>query len=156
MSQAGGGDQQATISNAQARWELENEVQNLAGPADLDALYRYDAEEQKALLASKPWTRDPHYFKRCDGEARKKQSRAVGSPDHKPQRDGATAGHGRERASRAASATNLLKQPAVLCWVRISALALLKMAMHAKSGGNIEVMGVMQAGVALLLGRCVV
>lgn len=65
MSQAAGGDQQPTISNAQARWELENEVQNVAGPADLDALYRYDAEEQKALLAAKPWTRDPHYFKRC-------------------------------------------------------------------------------------------
>jgi len=29
--------------------------------------------------------------------------------------------------------------------VRISALALLKMAMHAKSGGNIEVMGMLQA-----------
>jgi COP9 signalosome complex subunit 5 len=28
--------------------------------------------------------------------------------------------------------------------VRISALALLKMAMHAKSGGNLEVMGMMQ------------
>ena len=33
------------------------------------------------------------------------------------------------------------------CSVRISALALLKMAMHAKSGGNIEVMGVMQGKV---------
>ena len=31
--------------------------------------------------------------------------------------------------------------------MRISALALLKMAMHAKSGGNIEVMGVMQGKV---------
>lgn len=30
------------------------------------------------------------------------------------------------------------------CSVRISALALLKMAMHAKSGGNLEVMGMMQ------------
>ena len=34
-----------------------------------------------------------------------------------------------------------------LCRVRISALALLKMAMHAKSGGDIEVMGVMQGKV---------
>jgi hypothetical protein len=33
--------------------------------------------------------------------------------------------------------------------VRISALALLKMAMHAKSGGNIEVMGVMQVRTVL-------
>ena len=31
--------------------------------------------------------------------------------------------------------------------MRISALALLKMAMHAKSGGNLEVMGVMQGKV---------
>jgi COP9 signalosome complex subunit 5 len=41
--------------------------------------------------------------------------------------------------------------PCLTCRVRISALALLKMAMHAKSGGNIEVMGVMQVGG---LGRC--
>ena len=32
--------------------------------------------------------------------------------------------------------------------VRISALALLKMAMHAKSGGNIEVMGMLQVRIA--------
>ena len=37
--------------------------------------------------------------------------------------------------------------PSTSCSVRISALALLKMAMHAKSGGNIEVMGVMQGKV---------
>ena len=35
-----------TISNAQARWELENDVQT-ASASDLDALYRFDAEEQK-------------------------------------------------------------------------------------------------------------
>lgn len=33
---------------------------------------------------------------------------------------------------------------AVSCSVRISALALLKMAMHAKSGGNLEIMGMLQ------------
>lgn len=88
MSQAPG---ELVVSNAQARWELENDVQ-VAGPSDLDALYRYDAEEQKTIQASKPWARDPGFFKK----------------------------------------------------VRISALALLKMAMHAKSGGNLEVMGVMQ------------
>ncbi|PRW58194.1 COP9 signalosome complex subunit 5b-like [Chlorella sorokiniana] len=78
-------------SNALKRWELENNVQE-ASASDMDALYRYDADEQKAIQDAKPWKSDPHYFKR----------------------------------------------------VRISALALLKMAMHAKSGGNIEVMGVMQ------------
>lgn len=33
------------------------------------------------------------------------------------------------------------------CSVRISALALLKMAMHAKSGGNLEIMGMLQGKV---------
>ena len=31
-----------------------------------------------------------------------------------------------------------------MCSVQVSALALLKMAMHANSGGNIEVMGILQ------------
>ena len=60
---------QPDISNAQARWELENEVEALLGeaagvPSDLDAIYSFDAEEQKAIQAAKPWARDPHYFKR--------------------------------------------------------------------------------------------
>ncbi len=33
-------------------------------------------------------------------------------------------------------------------YVKISALALIKMAMHARSGGNIEVMGMMQGKIA--------
>ncbi|GAB4822727.1 hypothetical protein N2152v2_009773 [Parachlorella kessleri] len=81
-------------SNARTRWELENDVAE-ASSSDMDRLYNFDAEEQKAIQNAKPWTRDPHFFKH----------------------------------------------------VRISALALLKMAMHAKSGGNIEVMGVMQGKV---------
>lgn len=32
----------------------------------------------------------------------------------------------------------------MICSVRVSALALLKMAMHAKSGGNLEIMGLLQ------------
>ena len=35
-------------------------------------------------------------------------------------------------------------QESSCCRVRISALALLKMAMHAKSGGNLEIMGMLQ------------
>lgn len=35
-------------------------------------------------------------------------------------------------------------QRACVCSVRVSALALLKMAMHAKSGGDLEIMGVLQ------------
>lgn len=51
------------------------------------------------------------------------------------------------------SLANCLIQPHLtsssFCYnrVKVSALALLKMAMHAKSGGNIEVMGVMQGKV---------
>ena len=39
--------------------------------------------------------------------------------------------------------------------MRISALALLKMAMHAKSGGNIEVMGMLQARLGLCSRGCI-
>ena len=61
-----------------------------------DALYSYDADEQKAILEAKPWRKDPSYFQN----------------------------------------------------VRISAIALLKMVMHARSGGSIEVMGLMQGKVS--------
>lgn len=43
------------------RWELENNVQNVS----TDALYKYDAAEQQAIQAQKPWTKDPHFFKQC-------------------------------------------------------------------------------------------
>ncbi len=36
--------------------------------------------------------------------------------------------------------------------VKISALALLKMVMHARSGGNLEIMGLLQGKVYLLVG----
>lgn len=55
-------------SNALKRWELENNVQE-ASASDMDALYRYDAAEQKAIQESKPWKSDPHYFKRWGGRA---------------------------------------------------------------------------------------
>lgn len=81
----------ADASEAQKRWELENEV----GPSDIEHYYRFDNAEQQALQQQKPWSKDPHFFK----------------------------------------------------GVKISALALLKMAMHAKSGGNIEIMGMLQGKV---------
>ena len=74
--------------------ELENAVK-LIDP-HRDALYGYDAEEQKALQDERPWRKDPHYFQH----------------------------------------------------VRISAVALLKMVMHARSGGSIEIMGLMQGKIA--------
>ena len=74
--------------------ELENSVK-LFDP-HRDALYSYDAAEQKALQDEKPWKKDPNHFKN----------------------------------------------------VRISAVALLKMVMHARSGGSLEVMGLMQGKIA--------
>ena len=69
-------------------WELENNVEEV----EADKIFRYDEAQQSQTQAQKPWTKDPHYFKK----------------------------------------------------VRISALALLKMAVHARSGGTIEIMGIMQ------------
>ncbi|TPX68177.1 hypothetical protein SpCBS45565_g03247 [Spizellomyces sp. 'palustris'] len=77
-------------SNAQKRWELENNI--VADDMNQDLIYHYNSEEQKANVNAKPWTKDPHHFKK----------------------------------------------------VKISAVALIKMVMHARSGGNIEVMGLMQ------------
>lgn len=60
--------------------------------ASSDQIFYYDDAAQAKFQQEKPWTQDPHYFKR----------------------------------------------------VKISALALLKMVVHARSGGTIEVMGLMQ------------
>jgi len=56
-----------------------------------DLIYKYDNSELQKFLSTKPWSKDPHHFKK----------------------------------------------------VKISAIALLKMVMHARSGGIIEVMGVL-------------
>ena len=74
--------------------ELENAIKFV--DPHRDALYTYDAGEQKAIGDAKPWRNDPHHFKH----------------------------------------------------VRISAVALLKMVMHARSGGSIEVMGIMQGKIS--------
>ncbi|KAL2002363.1 hypothetical protein VTN02DRAFT_112 [Thermoascus thermophilus] len=79
---------------AQQSWEFENAI-SLVDP-QRDALYRYDENAHRALVAARPWAKDPHYFKS----------------------------------------------------IRISAVALLKMVMHARSGGSLEVMGLMQGYVA--------
>ncbi|PWY88974.1 COP9 signalosome complex subunit 5 [Aspergillus heteromorphus CBS 117.55] len=78
------------MQTAQQSWELENAI-HLIDP-QRDALYAYDEETHKTLSATRPWSKDPHYFKS----------------------------------------------------VRISAVALLKMVMHARSGGSLEIMGLMQ------------
>lgn len=51
---------EAGTSTARMRWELENNVQNVAST---DALYKYDHAEQQAIQSQKPWTKDPHFFK---------------------------------------------------------------------------------------------
>jgi COP9 signalosome complex subunit 5 len=73
---------------AKKTWELENEIETI--PAS-DEIFRYDALQQQQIQSSRPWEKDPHYFKD----------------------------------------------------VKISALALLKMVMHARSGGSLEIMGLM-------------
>ena len=78
----------------QAGAEFDNSVE-LVDP-NRDALYSYDADEQKAIGEAKPWRKDPHHFQN----------------------------------------------------VRISAVALLKMVMHTRSGGSLEVMGLMQGKIA--------
>jgi len=81
------------VDEAQEVWELKNRVEQLDGSDDWR--YKYDEAEQKWFADKRPWTGDPHYFRR----------------------------------------------------VHISAVALIKMVMHARSGGNIEVMGSMQGKV---------
>jgi len=73
--------------NARKKWEAENKIESVDG----DILYKWDNQKYQAFLATKPWSKDPHHFKK----------------------------------------------------VRISAIALLKMVMHARSGGTIEVMGLL-------------
>lgn len=44
-------------SMALRTWELANSI----GP--IETIYHYDANEQQAIRAVKPWEKDPHYFK---------------------------------------------------------------------------------------------
>ncbi|GJZ43305.1 COP9 signalosome complex subunit 5a-like protein [Tanacetum coccineum] len=79
---------------AQQTWELENNIVTMETPhsSESDSIFYYDEAAQAKFQQEKPWTNDPHYFKK----------------------------------------------------VKVSALALLKMVVHARSGGTIEVMGLMQ------------
>ncbi|KAJ3066243.1 COP9 signalosome complex subunit 5 [Podochytrium sp. JEL0797] len=82
--------QQSQSLDALKTWQLANNMSS-----DLDAIFKYDNNEQQRIMKDKPWARDPNHFKK----------------------------------------------------VRISAVALVKMVMHARSGGSIEVMGLMQGKV---------
>jgi hypothetical protein len=67
----------AGAAAAQARWELENGVVRGGPPGaaaaapsgsnDAGALasaYKWDPDAARAVMADKPWARDPHYFQR--------------------------------------------------------------------------------------------
>lgn len=51
---------EASTSQAQARWELENKVQH----SD-DALLSFDQAEQTAIQQQAPWKKDPRHFTKC-------------------------------------------------------------------------------------------
>jgi COP9 signalosome complex subunit 5 len=135
----------ADADAARRRWELENGV--AAADPETAALYAWDADEQRALQAERPWARDPRYFKRsAEGGAR------LGVPSLSSARRafraaGICARGGLLTRPPPAARRPTAPPPAHRRSVRVSALALLKMATHARAGGDIEVMGVMQGKV---------
>ena len=50
-------------ATARATFELENAIAPL-DPAT-EALFRYDAQLQRAIDQQKPWRDNPHFFKQC-------------------------------------------------------------------------------------------
>lgn len=80
------------MSRAEATALATFNLNNSINPITPDDIFHYDHALQQSILAAKPWSTDPHYFKK----------------------------------------------------VRISAVALIKMVMHARSGGAYEIMGLMQ------------
>jgi len=95
-----------------------------APPASSDDLYVFDEASQKAIAEQKPWTRNPHYFKKCVHalEQLPRDDRFIASLD--------------ARDDAMTLTTNLSRHR-----VKISALALMKMTQHCERGGEIEVMG---------------
>ncbi|CAO1630425.1 unnamed protein product [Jaminaea pallidilutea] len=83
----------SSSATAKANFELNNDMIQL-DPAK-DSVFHFDAQQQKEVVNSAPWKKDPHFF----------------------------------------------------TTVRISAVALIKMVMHARSGGVYEIMGLMQGKV---------
>jgi len=53
----------AGAATARATFELENAVAPL--DAATEALFRYDAQLQRAIDQQKPWRDNPHFFKQC-------------------------------------------------------------------------------------------
>lgn len=108
-------------STSRSRWEVENDVQQV----EADALLLYDRTEQEEIRSQKPWKNDPNYFKKCAHEARARLQGSRRTRSHQT--------HG------------------AVCSVKVSALALLKMVMHARSGGDLEVRQTPLVSVSLAL-----
>ncbi|KAG6845141.1 hypothetical protein H0H87_000377 [Tephrocybe sp. NHM501043] len=82
----------SSSSTAQQTFSLANQIIEVSPQ---DEIYRFNLEEKRRLDQESPWTKDPHYFKKC----------------------------------------------------KISAVALIKMVIHARSGVPHEIMGLMQGKV---------
>jgi COP9 signalosome complex subunit 5 len=48
-------------SLAQRTFEAANAIEAVAA---VESLYQYDTKQQQEILNTKPWTKDPHYFKK--------------------------------------------------------------------------------------------
>lgn len=84
-----------------------------------EEMYQYDANLQQSIRSAKPWEKDPHYFKVHKFTLIKYELFFFFQ-------------------NLAIFSTILLQE------VKVSALALLKMVMHARSGKNLEIMGLLQ------------
>ena len=51
---------EASTSQAQARWEVENKVQR-----ENDSLLRFDEADHQAVQAKAPWKDDPRHYTKC-------------------------------------------------------------------------------------------
>ncbi|KAJ3284326.1 COP9 signalosome complex subunit 5 [Borealophlyctis nickersoniae] len=96
--------------NALKRFEMENNISEV--DPQQDQIYHYNNEEHQAQLNVKPWTKDPHHYKKVK-----------------------------------ISAVALIKMGSMLPGLGTPPQQCLTV-IHARSGGNIEVMGLMQGKVA--------
>lgn len=105
---------------AQKTWEMANNIETISST---DEIYRYDRKQQQDILAAKPWEKE------CVVQLFYLFLSYINLLNLLP-----------------VNAISYCFSPHFFKEMKISALALLKMVMHARSGGTLEVMG-------LLLGK---